>query len=147
MKVLYDTNVILDVLLQRLPFAEPAAALLAQAERGEIQGFVCATTVTTIFYLARKALGREQARRQIGDVLAILDVAPVNRAVLERAARSEVDDFEDAVIVESARQVRAQVILTRNERDFSKSPIAVHSPISLSALLGLFPSPHTGRST
>ena len=132
---MFDTNVILDVLLERLPFAEPAAILLARAERGGIQGFACATTVTTIFYLARKAVGRELARRQVADLLSILNVAPVNRAVLERAARSEIDDFEDAVIVESARQVEARVILTRNERDFAKSPIPVHSPISLAALL------------
>ena len=135
MKVMFDTNVILDVLLERLPFAEPASILLARAERGGIQGFACATTVTTIFYLARKAVGRELARSQVTDLLSILDVAPVNRAVLERAARSEIDDFEDAVIVESARQVEARVILTRNERDFAKSPIPVHSPISLPALL------------
>ena len=123
------------MLLERLPFAEPAAILLARAERGGIQGFACATTVTTMFHLARKAVGRELARSQVADLLSILDVAPVNRAVLERAARSEIDDFEDAVIVESARQVQAQVILTRNERDFAKSPIPVHSPISLPALL------------
>ena len=86
-------------------------------------------------YLARKAIGRDLARRQVADLLSILDVAPVNRAVLERAARSGIDEFEDAVIVESARQVEARVILTRNERDFAKSPIPVHSPISLPALL------------
>ena len=141
MKVMFDTNVILDVLLERLPFAEPAAILLARAERGVIQGFACATTVTTIFYLARKAVGRELARRQVADLLSILNVAPVNRAVLERAVESEIDDFEDAVIVESARQVQAQVILTRNERDFAKSPIPVHSPISLPALLDASSSP------
>ena len=136
-----DTNVILDVLLERLPFAEPAAMLLAKAERGEIQGFACATTVTTIFYLARKAVGRELARGQVGDLLLILDVAPVNRAVLERAAESEIDDFEDAVIVESARQVQARAILTRNERDFAKSPIPAYSPNSLPALLDTLSSP------
>lgn len=146
MKVLYDTNVILDVLLERSPFAEPVAALLAEAERGEIQGFVCATTVTAIFYLARKALGRDHARRQVGDILSILDVAPVNRAVLERAARCDMEDFEGAVIAESARQVQARVILTRNVRDFAKAPIAVHSPTSLSALLGLVSSPPVGSS-
>ena len=135
MKVMFDTNVILDVLLERVPFAEPAAILLARAERGELPGFVCATTVTTIFYLARKTVGREHARRQVADLLSILDVAPVNRAVLDRAAQSEIGDFEDAVIVESARQVQVQVILTRNERDFAKSPISVHSPSSLSAFL------------
>ena len=83
---MFDTNVILDVLLERLPFAEPAAHLLAQAERDQIQGFACATSVTTIFYLARKSLGRADARRQIADLLSILDVAPVSRAVLERVA-------------------------------------------------------------
>ena len=138
---MFDTNVILDVLLERLPFAEPAAHLLAQAERDQIQGFACATSVTTIFYLARKSLGRADARRQVADLLSILDVAPVNRAVLERAARSGIDDFEDAVIVESARQVDARAILTRNERDFARSPVPVHSPISLPALLGYSASP------
>ena len=141
MRVVFDTNVILDVLLERLPFAEPAAVLLTEAERGQIQGFVCATSVTTIFYLARKSLGRDSARRQVADLLSILDVAPVNRAVLERAARSGIDDFEDAVIAESARQVQARVILTRNERDFAKSPIPVHSPMSLQALPRHSPSP------
>ena len=141
MKVMFDTNVILDVLLERLPFAGPAAILLARAERGEIQGFACATTVTTIFYLARKAVGRELARGQVGDLLSILNIAPVNRAVLERAAESEIDDFEDAVIVESARQVQARAILTRNERDFAKSPIPIYSPIALPALLDASASP------
>ena len=140
---MFDTNVILDVLLERLPFAGPAAHLLAQAERGQIQGFACATSITTIFYLARKSLGRDDARRQVADVLSILDVAPVNRAVLERAVRSGIDDFEDAVIAESARQVNAQVILTRNERDFTRSPIPVHSPMSLPALLGGSATPRT----
>ena len=143
MKVVFDANAILDVLLERPPFAEPAAILLARAERGGIQGFACATTVTTIFYLARKAVGNDLARRQVGDLLSILNVAPVNRAVLERAVESQVDDFEDAVIVESARQVQAQVILTRNERDFARSPIPVHSPISLPALLDASSSPRS----
>lgn len=140
---MFDTNVILDVFLERLPFAEPAAHLLVQAERGQIQGFACATSVTTIFYLARKSLGRAGAHRQVADLLSILDVAPVNRPVLERAARSGIDDFEDAVIVESARQVDARVILTRNERDFARSPIPVHSPIALTALLRGSASPQT----
>ena len=53
MQVMFDTNIILDILLDRPPFAEPAAILLAQAEHGQIQGFVCTTSVITIFYLAR----------------------------------------------------------------------------------------------
>ena len=72
MKVMFDTNVVLDVLLDRPPFSEPVAQLLSQAERGEIQGFACATTVTTIFYLVRKAVGLPDARRHVGDLLSIL---------------------------------------------------------------------------
>lgn len=62
MIVVFDTNVVLDVLLNRPVFAEPAANLLARVERREVQGFACATTITTIFYLARKVIGLEQAR-------------------------------------------------------------------------------------
>ena len=78
---------------------------------------------------------------RVAELLCIPDVAPVNRAVLERAVRSGIDDFEDALIAQSARQVNAQVILTRNERDFARSPIPVHSPISLPALVGPSASP------
>ena len=136
-----DDSDVADSTARRNGYAEPAAILLARAERGEIQGFACATTVTTVFYLARKAVGRELARGQVGDLLSILNVAPVNRAVLERAAESEIDDFEDAVIVEPARQVQVRAILTRNERDFAKSSIPVYSPIALPALLDTSSSP------
>ena len=105
------------------------------SSHGEIQGFACATTVTTIFYLVRKAAGPPEACRRIGDLLSILDVAPVNRAVLESAASSGIGDFEDAVIAESARQGGARVIVTRSGKDFAKSPVSVHSPKSLPALL------------
>ena len=64
MKVLFDTNVVLDVLLDREPFASVAAQLLSLADKGRIQGVLCATTVTTIHYLATKAVGRRQAARR-----------------------------------------------------------------------------------
>ena len=136
MKVLFDTNILLDVLMDREPFSEPAAELLSRAERREILGCACATSFTTVFYLAHKAVGRPDARGQVESLLSILDVTPVNRSVLESAIRSPVSDFEDAVIVESARSVRVRAILTRNEKDFAKSSVPVHSPKSLLALLG-----------
>ena len=105
--MVFDTNVILDVLLDRQPFSEPAARLLSRAERGEIQGMTCATSVTTIFYLVRKAAGVRSARRRVEDLLSILDIAPVNRAVLASAVSSGIGDFEDAVIAESAPEPRS----------------------------------------
>ncbi len=135
MKVLFDTNVLLDFLLDRSPFADAAAALLSFVERGQIQGFACANTFTTIFYFARKAVGGIEARKQIQALLSLLDVAPVNRAALESAASGQVRDFEDAVIVESGALVNVDIIVTRNEKDFAKSSIPAHSPQSLHALL------------
>ena len=135
MNVLFDTNVLLDFFLDRPPFSEPATRLLSLAERGEIQGFACATSFTTIFYLARKAVGLSDARKQVKALLSILKVAPVNQKVIEGAIESALNDFEDAVIVESARQVNARVILTRDEKDFTRTPIPAHSPESLLTLL------------
>ncbi|MDE0680605.1 MAG: PIN domain-containing protein [Gammaproteobacteria bacterium] len=135
MKVLFDTNVLIDFLLDRAPFADAATDLLSRADRGQIKGLVCATSMTTIFYLAQKALGKSEARRCVAALLSILDVAPVNRTTLERAAGSAVTDYEDAVVVEAARQANAACIVTRDERDFTKSPIPVHSPGALVEML------------
>lgn len=135
MRVLFDTNILIDFLLDRTPFADHAADLLSRADRGEIQGVACANSFTTIFYLVQKAVGLADARRHIAALLSILEVAPVNRATLEQAAESNVGDFEDAVIVEAARQTNAECIVTRNERDFADSPVPVHSPATLLSLL------------
>lgn len=132
---MFDANVVLDVLLRRQPFHMPAAQLLSLAERGDIQGYICASVVTTIFYLARKVVGLAEARRQVRTILSILDVTPVTRAVLQEAVESDMSDFEDAVVAASARQMQVNAIATRNERDFAKARISIYSPASLLALL------------
>ena len=138
MRVLFDTNILIDFLLDRAPFADYAADLLSRADRGEIRGVACANSFTTIFYLTRKAVGLADARRHITALLSILEVAPVTRATLEHAARSDLSDFEEAVIVEAGRQANAECIVTRNERDFAGSSIPVHSPKTLLGLLTQF---------
>ena len=132
---MFDANVVLDVLLRRRPFDGPSGELLSRAERNDVQGYICASVVTTIFYLAHKAVGREAARGQIRTILAILDVAPVTRAVLQEAMESNMTDFEDAVVAASARQAQVQAIATRNERDFAKATVSAYSPAALLALL------------
>lgn len=135
MKVLFDTNILLDVLLDREPFATLAAEVLSKAERGELSGYACATTVTTIFYLCRKEVGKDEANRHIHTLLSILEVAPVNRRVIEAALQANFSDFEDAVLSESAVLVSAEAIATRNKQDFSNSPISVYTPEELLNLL------------
>ena len=134
-RVLFDTNVLIDFLLDRAPFANAAADLLSRADRGQIQGFACANSFTTIFYLARKAAGNANAKAYVASLLSILEVAPVSRATLEGASSSDMTDFEDAVVAESGKHVDADFIVTRDERDFVKSPIAAHSPKTLLGIL------------
>ncbi len=128
MKTLFDTNVILDVLLDRSPFADDAAYLLSKVEQSEITGFVCATTITTIHYLATKALGSKSASLHINSLLSLFVIAPVNRLVLENAASSKFKDFEDAVLHEAALHAGAKYIVTRNSIDFKKAKLPVFEP-------------------
>ena len=75
MKVILDTNIILDVLLERTPFAGPAAKIFSLAEKSEISGMLCATTITTIVYLLNQALPKEDARQTLRKLLGLFDVA------------------------------------------------------------------------
>jgi predicted nucleic acid-binding protein len=133
--VLFDTDVLLDLLLDRRPHAQPAARLLSRIERGDITGFLCSNAVTTIHYVARKDVGSRQARNLVLAVLSLLEVAPVNRAILQSALSLPFEDYEDAVTHESARQVNANSIVTRNIPDFRRSDIPVFTPTGLLALL------------
>jgi predicted nucleic acid-binding protein len=129
MKLLFDTNIVLDVLMDRKPFADSASALFAAAEEDAIKSYLCGTTLTTVYYIVSKAMGPETAKDAIKKLLTIFEVAPVNRAVIERAMASEFKDFEDAVLYASACHSGVDAIVTRNERDFSKADIPIYSPI------------------
>jgi predicted nucleic acid-binding protein len=128
MKVLFDTNVILDVLLDREPFSSDASILLSKVEQSEIIGYSCATTITTIHYLATKALGPKAASGHIRSLLSLFVIAPVNRVVLENAFVAKFKDFEDAVLHEAALHAGAQYIITRNISDFKKAVLPVYEP-------------------
>jgi len=131
MRILFDTNVLLDVLLARAPFAATASRLLSLADRGEIEGVLGATTVTTLHYLINKAIGRRRAFEHVRELLAIFTVAPVDHETLVRALEQKMPDFEDAVLVEAARAVGAEGIVTRNRKDFAGSKLLVYSPEEL----------------
>lgn len=128
---------VLDLLLDREPYASHAENLLSRAEAGEVNGCLCATTVTTLYYLAAKAVGPSQALTAVRDLLAFLEIAPVNRSILEAALDSDFLDFEDAVLHEAARQASTQAIVTRNLGDFKKAVLPVYSPEELVKALDL----------
>lgn len=135
MKILLDTNIVLDVLMDRMPFSDPAVELFSKVEDGTVIGYLCGTTITTVYYLASKTVGTARAQEEIRKLLTIFEVAPVNRPVLESVLAAEFNDFEDAVIHEAACHVGADAIVTRNQKDFRKSRIAVYSSEELAKIL------------
>lgn len=133
MKVLFDTNVVLDVLLEREPHVHVAAKLFALVDNGRMEGSICATTVTTIFYIAAKSFGRNRALAQVRDLLGLFAVAGVDREVLDRALGLDFADFEDAVAHEAARTSGAAAIVTRDGGDFANACLPVFDPAELLA--------------
>jgi len=127
LKVLLDTNIVLDLLMDRMPFSEYAVVLFSKVEQGTIIGYLCGSTITTVYYLVAKTVGATRAQEEIRKLLRLFEVAPVNRHVLESALAADFNDFEDAVIHEAACHVGAEALVTRNQKDFRKSRIPVYS--------------------
>lgn len=128
MKILFDTDVTLDLLIDRKPFSETIATLFTKVEKGEHEGYLCATTITTIYYLASKTLGEKKARSSIRKLLSFMKVAEVNQHVLSAAIEGKGNDFEDEVISQAALRIGASAIITRNIKDFKKSEVTAYSP-------------------
>lgn len=129
MNILFDSNVILDLLLRREPFFEDAATLSVLSEKGHIQGYMSAAAVTDVFYIARKSLGdKETALGLLKGLLANIRVASVTQGIIYEALDLKWNDFEDAVQYAAGKSISAQFIITRNPSDFSGSTLKVMTP-------------------
>lgn len=136
MTLLLDTNVLLDVLADRAPWAEHSAQVLGHVERGAITGYVAAHGVTTLYYLLATHRDRNTARQKTRLLLRLLEVAAVDEDRLLQALDLPMSDYEDAVQVACAEKVGADVIVTRDPDDFEGTDPAVRSPTELLARLG-----------
>lgn len=128
MRVLIDTNILLDFLLQRELFFQDAERLFQSIDSGEVIGYATATTLTDIFYIARRHTGSiEQARQAVSETLTAMEICPVNRKVLEVAFSSGWADYEDAIQVACAVAQGLDAILTRDNQGFLNSSVPVLS--------------------
>ena len=135
LQVLIDLDVLLDVLQMRAPFYTVSARVLAFVETGRIEGWVAAHSLTTLFYLYAKHESAEQARVKLGELLSILPVAAVDRAVIEQALSLPYRDFEDAVQMAAAVKAGAQYVITRNVPDYTGGPLPALEPAELLTLV------------
>lgn len=131
MKVLFDSCLVLDVMLARPPHAEDAARLLHLVDRKRLTGILCATSLAEIHHLTSRSLGNRSAKRHTEVLLQLFNIAPINQHVLARALSMNFEDFEVAVLHEAAREVGAKGILTRDASRFRGSSLPVFTPQEL----------------
>ena len=134
-RILFDTNVVLDVLLDRQPYVEAGSAAWAAIETGIAEGMLAAHAVTTIHYLVRKEVGNVKARRIVTAILRVFGVAAVDGAVVQEALQLPFSDFEDAVTAAAARLAGCECIVTRDPRGFRGSPVRSLTPEAVTPLL------------
>jgi predicted nucleic acid-binding protein len=131
MRVLFDTNVILDLFLDRAPFADNATELWQANADGRLEGFVSAITPVNPFYIARRLRDRSTAFQAVREILAAMPVCSVDQMVLQTALTLPFRDYEDAVQHASAVVNGLDAIVTRDIQDFAGATVPVFSPAEL----------------
>lgn len=135
MRVLLDTNIVLDVLLDRAPFVVDSSAIWEACDAGRLTGCIPASALTDIFYIARRAEDVATARVAVGLCLAAFEVLPVDRPTVEAATTLPGADFEDNLQIACAVSAGVDAIVTRNSGDFAAAPMPVLTPAALLARL------------
>jgi predicted nucleic acid-binding protein len=128
MRVLLDTDVVLDHLLERVPFAETAGKLLELNVHGAFDGYISGITPINIFYIGRKFMGRDELRQALQDLLVAVHVCPITHDSLSQAFDLSFADYEDAVQHASATANNLEAIVTRNLEDYKNATLPVFSP-------------------
>lgn len=129
MRVLVDTNVLLDRILTREPYSDDAEKIIDLCVRKEIDGYIAANSILNIFYIVRREISDRNRRRILMFLREIMSVVAVNDEILEQALNHvEFKDFEDCVQYLCAKEIDADYIVTRNIQDFTESDIPAVKP-------------------
>ena len=127
MRIFVDANVILDALLERKPFVDDSKAFLALCSKRKAA--LAPHTVTNPFYLLRKEFSKPERKAMLLGVLSYIDIVPTGRHQIIQALQNDaIDDFEDALQLECAKEFNADFIVTRDPEHFIKSEIETISP-------------------
>ena len=140
-KYLLDTSVLLDLFLDRLPWAAEMAVVWDAHRQGQIKALVAAFAVPTIFYIVRRQAGLTTAQTVVHDCLSTLDIAPIDQTTLLAAQALSGPDFEDDLQIACAVQAGVHGIVTRDPLGFAASPIPIITPADLVVSLSGPPTP------
>ena len=129
MKILIDTNVLIDYLLQRKPYSEDAEKVLVLCKNNQINGCIASHTVMDIFYIVRKLMTVEERQEFFLAISVFIEIIGIDRNKIIKALKNEsFSDVEDCLQMECAKAFSADYIVTRNVKDFQNSPIPAITP-------------------
>lgn len=131
MKILIDTNIVFDVLMDRTPFREASSNVFKLCEVGKIGGYLSALSVPNIVYIMRKELDADRIREILRRLSLIFTVVDLKEDDLKKAAELDFGDFEDAIQSVTAKRIHADYIVTRNLKDFNGSKVTAIKPEEL----------------
>ena len=129
MRALIDTCIIIDALQSRLPFKDNAQEIFLLAANRQFEGFITAKASTDIYYLTHKySHSDKETRKVLSGLYRLFDLLDTAGIDCRKAISSEMADFEDAVMVETALRCGMDCIITRNVIDYEKSQIEIYQP-------------------
>ena len=126
--ILLDTDVLIDLALDRQPHASAAARLIDSIEQGDQRACIAWHTISNFYYIVAPSRGRENVKKFIVELTRFVDVASADAHAVRFAASLAMADFEDALQVAAARAVGARRVVTRNTKDYARSPIPAVLP-------------------
>ena len=118
MKVFIDTNILLDVLAERKPFYNMACRICELIEKGKLRGYLSASSITDIFYIIKKCLGRQLAYETVEKLMMVFGIVSIPETDIRKALKVGLRDFEDGLQLVCAKKIKAGYLITRNKEDF-----------------------------
>lgn len=136
MKILLDTCVVIDFLQKREPFAQDAYDLFLAIAMNQVNGCITAKAATDIYYLSHRFTHSDKESRQmLGKILSLVELLDTKADDIFQALVSATSDFEDAVMIETAKSNYVEAIITRNTKDYSKAMMSVYTPAEFLKIL------------
>ncbi|AEF83882.1 PIN domain protein [Treponema primitia ZAS-2] len=126
-KVFIDSDIILDVLLYRDPFALPAAELFELGSNSNVQLFTTPVVLANVFYMLRKSFGNDKAKTKLYELRSIIHIVPINEKTVDSGLSSKFSDFEDSLQYFAAKENKITILVTRNTKDYPIKDMAVQT--------------------
>ena len=128
-KILIDTNVLIDYLLEREPFFEDAKKVIFSCVEGKVKGCIAAHSIPNMFFILRKDYNAKERREVLSNLCSIFDIERIDKAkLLAGLSNEDFSDFEDCLQMECAKSYGADYIVTRNVSDYVTSEVKAIEP-------------------